>query len=327
MKVLFTGSAPLIRFGLAEGFRQAGHEVFICDNEYRLWGLAGNPEEQSQRLVRAVNKFQPDMIFSEGYAGFDAVAICRLVKEHIRIPHFYWAIEDPVATHISDTYAEFVDYLFTTTEERIPYYSGRFSIPNGVLLFGCNPEFHKNVGMHEEFKADIVLVAANYDNRYDEAEWFIMPLVKKGYNIKVWGVWWDDPYRRVNLVNNPVYQGVLPYDYLAMVYSSAKVVLGMNCDDTSMTQTSMRPYEALGCGGGLFVAHYTKAQEAIFGDLLYQPKNESETLEIVDSILAMSEEDRRERAFIAQTEVYAKHTYKIRAQQIVDAYNSVYGGK
>ncbi|NPV54134.1 MAG: glycosyltransferase family 1 protein [Firmicutes bacterium] len=122
-----------------------------------------------------------------------------------------------------------------------------------------------------------------------------------------------------------IYGGILPYEELPCVYSSAKIILGMNCDDTSATQTSMRPYEALACGGGLFLAHYTKAQENLFGDLIFQAKNKEETLELMEMILHMDSEERQEIARKAQKEVYEKHNYAARAQQIVEVYTRAYG--
>jgi spore maturation protein CgeB len=316
MKVLFSNEAPLIKYGLAAGFIQAGHEVKVIQGEYdRLWGQP--VPEQIRRLTEAINSFKPDFMFTEGHPGFDLHSICQVVRK-LGIPHLYWAIEDPVCTQtLSMAYAPLVDYIFTTTVECIPQYEAMGKKAE-LLLFGCNPEYHYFTGVKMEYAHDIVLVASNYSSRYAEAQWFILPLIEQGYDIKIWGIWWDDPARPINLLNHPeIYGGLLPYEELAYVYSSAKIILGMNCDDSSKTQTSMRPYEALACGGGLYLAHYTQAQQHYFGDIIFQARNKEETIQQVETILGLDEGERKERAYRAQQEVYTKHSYRLRAEQII----------
>lgn len=317
MRVLFTNESPLIKYGLAEGFRQLGcQSKVIQGEEERLWG--GIPvKEQRRRLLSVIREFKPDFVFTEGYPGFDGPAVCQTIRS-LSIPHLYWAIEDPVSTdYLSMVYAPHVDFVFTTTAECVPRYEA-LGKGSEVLLFACNPEYHFYTGPRAEYLYDMILVATNYSSRYQEIQWFIMPLVERGYSIKIWGLYWDAPGRPVNLLSYPwVHGGLLPYEELPYAYSSAKIVLGVNCDDTSITQTSMRPFEALGCGGGLYLAHYTKAQESLFGDLIFQVRNTEQTIDAVNTILCMSENERRERALVAQRYVYENHTYLLRAEQIL----------
>ena len=62
MRVLFTNEAPLIKYGLAEGFRQIGCQAKVIQGEgERLWG--GLPiKEQRRRLLSAIREFKPDFI-------------------------------------------------------------------------------------------------------------------------------------------------------------------------------------------------------------------------------------------------------------------------
>ncbi len=322
MKVLFTNDPPLIKYGIAEGFKQIGHEVKVMQGDSeRLWGQP--IPEQIKRFRKGIQEFKPDFIFTEGHPGFDSKSICETAVR-CGIPHLYWAIEDPVCTDLTiQTYVPYVDYIFTTTIEKIPVYKA-LGKKAELLLFGCNPQFHRFTGVDLKCCYDIVLVANNYSSRYEEVKWFLMPLVEKGFNIKVWGIWWDDAARPVNLLKFPeIYGNVLPYEDLPKVYSSAKIILGVNCDDTSMTQTSMRPYEALACGGGLYLGHYTKAQENLFGELIFQTHNTQETVTAVNRILNLTESERKGIAQKAQDEVYQKHSYAIRAEQIIRAFQSI----
>jgi spore maturation protein CgeB len=322
MKVLFTNDPPLIKYGIAEGFTQNGHHVKVMQGESeRIWGQP--IPEQIKRFRKSLEEFKPDFIFTEGHPGFDPKVICDVVIKY-GIPHLYWAIEDPVCTDITiKSYIPYVDFVFTTTIEKIPVYH-RLGKKAELLLFGCNPDFHHFTGIDRKYGYDIVLVANNYSSRYEEVKWFLMPLVENGFNIKVWGIWWDDAARPVNLIRYPqVYGNILPYEELPKVYSSAKIILGVNCDDTSITQTSMRPYEALACGGGIYLGHHTKAQENLFHDLIFQTHNTEETVKTVQWILNLPEAERRAIAQKAQHVVYRKHTYAMRAEQIVKAFQSI----
>jgi spore maturation protein CgeB len=322
MKVLFTNDPPLIKYGVAEGFKQLGHEVRVLQGDLeRLWGQT--IPEQIQRFQKAIKEFRPDFIFTEGHPGFDPKTICEIAIKY-GIPHLYWAIEDPICTDISiKAYIPYVDYVFTTTVERIPLYQS-LGKKAELLLFGCNPEFHRFTGIDRNYCYDIVLVANNYSSRYEEVKWFLLPLVENGFNIKVWGIWWDDASRPVNLLKYPeVYGNLLPYEELPKVYSSAKIILGVNCDDTSLTQTSMRPYETLACGGGLYLGHYTKAQANLFPELIFQTSNTGETLATVNKILNLPESERKTLAQKGQAEVYRNHSYALRAEQIIKAFQSI----
>jgi spore maturation protein CgeB len=329
MRVLFLSEAPLIKYGLAEGFNQLDHETYLMSGERRLWGKPVS--EQVDLLTRALNDIEPDLIFTEGYQGCQPELMASIAHRY-GAPFFYWAIEDPISTDwLSIQYAKYSDYIFTTAMECMPFYES-LNKPCELLLFGCNPAFHRRVSEDSNLKHDVVLVAANYSNRYDKTEWFIKPLLDMDYDIKIWGPFWmeDRPISLKGYEN--IYGGYLPYEQLCAVYSSAKVILGMNCDDSSMTQTSMRPYEVLACGGGLFVGHYTKAQARLFGDMMYHPRDTNETIRCIDTILNMSKEEHEARANRARSFVYNFHNYQLRAQQIVQAYytldwRSRYGNK
>jgi spore maturation protein CgeB len=113
------------------------------------------------------------------------------------------------------------------------------------------------------------------------------------------------------------YRGMLAYEYLPNVYSHSKIILGMNCDDTSETQTSMRPLEALSSAGGVFISHHTKAMENLFGDYCYLPKNTQETFDMIDEVLSMTDTHRKEFTSKGQKFVYENHNYKLRVEQIL----------
>lgn len=309
MKVLFVNDAPLIKYGLARGFEKAKADVKILP----LWRF--DPGRQEQELSHAAEEFKPDMVIAEGHSGLDQPSFFQCVKK-LNLNLIYWAIEDPPHIDwISMPYARESKFVFTTAVECVERYRNE-GIPAETLLFACEPDYHHRMMPTDAYKHDIVFVGSNYDIRYDAARTMVLPLIERGYDIMVWGLWWDDRSRPVQIPQEH-YGGLMPYEDLAKVYSSAKIVLGLHCDDSSITQTSMRTYEALGCGA-FYLTQYTKAHEHLFSHRKHLSWSHSpeETVESVDYYL-QHEEERKEIAQEGQAFVYANHTYEQRAQQVL----------
>lgn len=316
LRVLFTNPSPLIKYGLAQGFINLGHDVLIMDGEYRLWDKS--KEDQVLIFKNFIDNNSVDMVFSECFVNF-AEGIFEHTKDK-GIFHAFWSIEDTPFDHwIGDYWSDFADYIFTTTAECLPNYWNKGKKAE-LMLFGCNPDFHRYI--NTTTTNDIVLVANNYQRRSKQTKDFVLPLVDHQYDISIYGNdWWIDSEREVNLCEYPdVYKGYQSYEELPLLYSSSKVIIGQNLDDNSVTQTSMRPYEVLAIGGGLLVSPWTPAQEYLFHDHAYLPKNTDEMIQMVDEVLKMSHEYRRQKALRAQNYVYKYHNYDLRAQQVINAY-------
>ncbi|MDY8021267.1 CgeB family protein [Paenibacillus polymyxa] len=316
LKILFTNNSSLIKYGLAQGFKNMGHEVFVMDGHYQLWD---KPKDIQVKLFKqAVEEFRVDLVFSECFANFSE-GIFEFTKEQ-GIFHAFWSIEDTPFDHwIGDYWSDYADHIFTTTAECLPNYWNKGKKAE-LMLFGCNPSFHKTV--FTEISYDISLVANNYERRSKQTKDFIMPLIEQGFDMSVYGNdWWMDRNREINLVSHPhVYKGYKAYEDLPLLYSSSKIVIGQNLDDHSITQTSMRPFEAVAIGGGIFVSPWTKAQEYLFHDLVYLPKTTDEMIQMVNEVLNMTDRQRKIKAKKAQRFVYKYHNYDIRASQVIDAY-------
>ncbi|QWU14441.1 Spore maturation protein CgeB [Paenibacillus sophorae] len=315
LKILFTNNAPLIKHGIAQGFKNLGYDIFIMDKNYQLWDKS--KERQVEIFKRAVEEFHPSIVFSECFANF-AEGIFEHTKEK-GIFHVFFSIEDTPYDHwIGDYWSDYADHIFTTTAECLPNYwnKGRQA---ELMLFGCNPSFHKSV--KTDITKDIVLVANNYERRFQQTKDYIIPLVEQNYNIEIYGnEWWTDSSKEVNLCNSNAYKGYMAYENLPLLYSSSKIALGQNLDGNSVTQSSMRMAEVMGIGGALLVSPYTKSQEFLFNDHIYLPKTGQEMIDMVDEILSMTDKQRQLKAKKAQKYVYKYHNYDIRAKQVIDAY-------
>lgn len=319
LKILFTNTAPLIKYGIKSGFDSLGHETYVMDDDYRIWHLP--KEEQLAVFKKVIEEIKPDIVFSEVFVEFNEELF--LYTKEKGIFHVFWSIEDTPHNHwIGDHWSNYADYIFTTTAECLPNYWNKGKKAE-ILLFACNPEFHKKVKSKQIYSADISLVGNNYPRRNHQTIEFLLPLLEKKYNINIYGndCWLREDYE-INLNKyRESYKGLLPYENIPSVYSSSKVALGFNLDESSVTQTSMRMTEILGCGGALMVSPYTKAQEFLFHDHVYLAKNRDELFLMVDEILSMTEQQHREKAQRAQDYVYKYHNYTLRAQQVVDAYH------
>ncbi len=311
MKFLFTNDPPVIMFGLKPGLEKANHHV----NCVPLWRY--NYEHQDVLLVKAIEDFKPDYIFTEGDPpNFNRQVVLELAGQY-SIPIIYWAIQDPVwYEEISLYCARRADFVFTTTFELLRAYASH-GIKAHTLLFGCNPEFHRKVPSRLEYEAEAVFVGNNYEKRGEAAENVIGTLVDAGFNVHVWGNWWEDSTKPFFLP--PGYcRGSLPYHLLPAVYGSAKVVLGLHLSWLSLTQTSVRTYEVLGCGA-FYLTQYTPAHKNLFckGVHLEWAGSKEESLEVMEFYLA-NPRSRERIARAGQEHVYKHHNTTLRAQQLVD---------
>lgn len=310
MRLLFLNDAPIIKYGLAAGVEELGFPVSIIG----LWKYS-TPEDQRVALQKSIESFHPDAVFIEGHPGIDQRTLFDAVKD-LKQNLVYWAIEDPPHhSWISVPYAQHSRIVFTTAVEYISKYKA-LGIPSDLLLFGCNPKIHRRVKPQVNLAHDIVFVGSNYDIRYEATKNILQPLLEEEFDLFVWGLWWDDPKRPVT-VPPEKYGGILPYEKLAEAYSSAKIVLGLHCDASSRTQTSMRTFEVLGCNA-FYLTQYTPAHEHHFDNHkhLVWSQSPQETVSLARYYL----EHPRERETIAhagQSEVYAKHNYRQRAEHLI----------
>lgn len=307
-------------FSLLKGFKNLGHEVKTCD----VVSLKENPEE-------AITNFRPDIVMTIGmwFEQFDAQSLWAIIKRH-GIPHIYWAIEDPTFFDIYSTvHLDEYDFIFTISESCIEKYAQRGK-PAAYLPFSCNPEVHKRVAPVREFRNDIVVLANNYVviprlGKYEEIDPslcefrnkcyhdLIEPLIKNGYDIKIYGNRWHD--ERLGIPAQ--YRGGwIKHSLIPAVYSSAKIVITVQWDYEG--HVSYKTYEALGCGC-MQIAAYTPLQKKYFkhGEHLIYSRRPEETIKYVDYYLH-SEEEREALAARGQAEAYLNHNCTQRAADALE---------
>lgn len=316
MKVLFLDDQVLYDDQLPAGLRQAGCEVRML------------PEVLHGELGAALSEFQPDFVLTIGWSEFprpERVSIIRAEIDYHSVPLVYWATEDPVWYDLwSRGLAQRLkpDLVATICTEYVPKYEAE-GFRAVCVPFGFNPELFRPVPARPEFACDIAVVASFYDRDFDQLgrkrslDDLVAPLLRGGYNVKIWGNNWDTARWRWIWFQDGVWQGFLPHRDGPAVYNSAKIVIGVQNEFDYATNITMRTCEVLGAGG-FQLASRTKATEAMFTDRkhLVLSSSPEETLSLVDHYLDHPEE-RAEIAAAGRAEVNAKYTYAHRAKELL----------
>ena len=303
-----------MRLGLLSGFNQLYHTTdhFPHQNWVSLDADTG-----STLMRQYFKKYKPDYLIFGGYAPKYFNIISALCKKH-GVGFIYWAIEDPVGFNNTLFLAQKADYVFTTTAECIPRYK-QHGIKASLLMFACNPDYHKAGVFCPEYAADLVLAASCYHwkARKQGYESILDAAKESGFDLKVWGAGWQKKSAQPILGNPSYYCGYFPNGRLPDLCASVKIVLGIQCDDTSKTQTSMRPYEVLGCRG-FHLTQWTKATAHIFKDgrHLVTAQTKEEALKKIKYYIAHPS-NRAKIAIQGQAFVYKHHTYERRVKDII----------
>ena len=314
MRILFIDSNELLMYGLANGFKDAGHEVLV----------SGKISENT--IPRLLSKFRPDLVFSEGWGeendnSWKQEMMAKLLKS-ADIPHIYWAVEDPHFT--LDFSLPLIlrmkpDFVFTISAPTVDFYQS-LGIRAAHLDFGYEPSIHYPVPDYEK-KYSIAVVANAYPHvltdspshyRNNSLQTLIPPLLKENIRIDFWGQDWDKmgDILGVKIPKNWLH-GYLPYLEAYKVYNQAQIVIGPQNYQSQVTQ---RTYEIL-ASGGFLLTNDTPAVRKLFrpGDDLLASVSPEDTLDFVRHYLAHPDECREISKHALQT--VACHSYKNRAQQ------------
>ncbi|MDR3587861.1 MAG: glycosyltransferase [Desulfosporosinus sp.] len=313
---------------------ELGVWVAVVDLPWKYPIIMGEMDQYAN-ILKALEEVQPDVILTVGrpqiHMNFEhLIQACR----EKGLFHVYWATEDwTYHDKLSLKIAARCDFIFTPAAECLDDYL-RIGKPCALLQFGYSPLQHRHLPPKDDYVTDIT-IAASYHQRFEDdyvknfilgqendgeidlrlksIQENVLPLIERKYKVAIWGQGWE------TLVPKHFIKGLLSYDDVPLLYSSAKIVLGLEWDNISETKTTGRPFEVLGCRG-FFLSYRTKALENLFIDRTHLALTSSprETLEIVDYYLKHDKE-RQQVALEGQKEVFAKHTYHHRARAFVEA--------
>lgn len=317
MKVLFLDESLLYDDLLPAGLRQIGCDVRMVSE---VWDGA---------LDRVLAEFRPDFALVMGWSSFLTQARLELIRKAVdrhRTPLVFWSTEDPVwheqwSLHVVNHLKP--DLIATICAECVPRYE-KMGYRAVCLPFGYNHELYQPVPPRPEYACDIAVVANFYTVDFDalarkrSLHELVVPLLGSGYDVKIWGAHWElAPQYGIHLPGG-VLQGYVYHRDAPAVYSSAKIVLGLQNEYDYATNITMRTCEVMGCGGFLLTSR-TRAIAAMFQHRRHLAMSDSAAA--TPSIAAYYLEHPDERADIAaegRRLVRSRFTYAKRAADLLE---------
>ena len=185
------------------------------------------------------------------------------------------------------------------------------------LPLGADPHIHSDVIASEEFKCDVAFIG----QWRPEREAAVSTLINQvpGISVKLWGSDWKRRSKDPKIIKAWQGRSLFGKEF-AQAIVSTKINLNI-IDDTNYPAANMRFFE-IPCAGGLQVSSSCPEMESEFknGDTIFYYNDYSELAEIVESLL----NDDSKVDLIRQkanSAVMGGHTYKHRAQKILELLN------
>ncbi|MEA5667182.1 glycosyltransferase [Stenotrophomonas sp. MH1] len=256
------------------------------------------------------------------YANPPGNEVLEMVAEFKKrgIPTVFWNKEDPV--HFNDFVGKAIhfDHVFTTAEEAIKKYADRTTAKVSVLQFAAEETLHNPVGSGER-NSKVCFAGSFYANRFperrDDQLMLLDAALEHDFDI------FDRNHKPGSLASDFSFperfskniRGSLPYSDVNDAYRRYRVFLNVNSVVDSPTMFSRRVFELLACGTPV-VSTWSEGTEATFGDdLVWHVRTPEQAREAL-SVLMNDDREWTRRSLSGIREVFAKHTYRHRFQQI-----------
>ncbi|WP_339208214.1 glycosyltransferase [Paenibacillus sp. FSL K6-3182] len=316
LNILFLERGQIWSHGLPDGLRDLGHKV-------RMSGPVS-----SSSLSNLLPSFKPDLLINVGW-GPDQTEQnqkrMRAFATKYKIPLIYWSTEDP---NFTKTFTLPLlkrmkpDFTFTISAKTAVAFRKQ-GFPAAYLDFAYHPNIHKRIPPDLKYAADIAVVANAYPDvlrkypklyRRKSIEILIRPLLQSGKKIDFYGKNWSrmKPFIGQNIPKKHI-KGPIPYKHANKVYSSAKIILGLQNYTDMVTQ---RTYEVVGSGGFLLTCNTPATRRLLkAGRDAAISSSPKETLKLVRYYLENDLE--REKIRFAGQKNIRKHHYTNRARSML----------
>ena len=249
MKIILAGSlekpSSTVSF-MKKTLEDLGQEIIPFD--YRMKRKELGNEEMQKKMVALIKEKRPDVfLLMKGDGIFpetleEIKKICHVSFRYMDSPIKGWIVRLARAS----------DSFFITVGGLLEKYK-RLGVKNVFHLWeGCDPEVHKYTPTNSpEYQCDVAFVGVNKAGR----ENLLKKVMKTGFNLKVWGRDWPKDF--------PVQKEWVEPEEFAKVCSSAKIVLGLNDNNTIPDYFSDRTFLTLACRG-FHITSYTPRLERWF---------------------------------------------------------------
>ncbi|MDF5759244.1 glycosyltransferase [Spongiactinospora sp. TRM90649] len=247
----------------------------------------------------------------------DLIAWCRSEG----IPTVFWNKEDPPNFDFFIDTAKLFDHVFTCDGDMIPKYREILGHDRvDVLQFAAQPRVHNPVQSREGRLHDVVFGGMYFRDKHPERreqmETVLAPVRELGLHIFARNGEVDEKYAWPPEYG-PHIVGELPYDRMLAAYKLYKVFLNVNSVLDSPTMCARRVFELSACSTPV-VSGWSRAIEETFGELIPIAR---EPIESYNQVLHLinSPELRARQGHLAMREVFDKHLFSHRVDQILGA--------
>lgn len=320
--------SPIARAHLMPAFEKLGFQCSTPRNrlqfdELKYPGCMTTTFTEQQRydiMYKAIQKSDCDTVFLNGANPYYTAVVdaCKTYNKQL----IYWATEDPILyDYMLPKVTKHADLVLSPAIECVENYR-KLGLNAHLMMFACNEDYHKIGKYNPKYDLDIILQASLYNHParikgYDIVLKPAVKLSKQGYKFNVYGAFWQDPLGMKYLQDMFSYKGFHPNEDIPDICASSKIVLGVQCDDSSKTQQSLRAFEIL-ASGGFHLTQWTKSMDYWFknGVHLVTVKNPEEAYERMKYYLK-HESERNKIAQQGYEYVRANHTYIHRIKESI----------
>lgn len=285
-------------YALADKYKP---EIFFLESAWK-----GNFGSWQYRVANYANK-----------PGQEVDQISAYAKAN-NVPLVFWNKEDPVHHDKFMCSAKVADYIFTTDANMCESYKQKTGNNNVFALpFAAQPELHKPAPLEGRINKSC-FAGSWYGNRHAERgesmNWLLSVANEFGLDI------YDRNYG-TDIFPFPEHlskgiKGSLPYKALCEEYNRYRIFLNVNSVTDSPTMFSRRVFELMACGTPV-VSTYAKGIEELFDSgAVWLVNSEKEAREAIKTLMEDDVEWRR-RSLAGMREVFAKHTYAYRINEVL----------
>lgn len=267
----------------------------------------------NNEIKRVAKAFCPDLVLSIKGEAVKPETI-EWMREELGAKTALWYPDDPrffssLVRYIAPSYG----HVFTASKRAIDAYR-RVGVKNVHFLpFACEPTVHRRVKLTDEEKrkygADVVFVGTYTPRRAR----IIGMLGKAGLKVRVFGPYWKYFRRHFWISGGAIYGSEM-----VKAFNAAKIVLNIHVKEDLSYKINMRTFEATGSGTFLLTdkPHGLGEEFSIDKEVICY-SNKSELIKLVKYYIN-DEAERIKIANEAQKRAYKYHTYKQRAQKLID---------
>lgn len=318
MKIVFFDSTVMHKYWTASlNELEINHISLLKDNE------------DFEKVRDTLEKFNPDILIGSVLINPKKLSYYEKIKQWGKQNNkcLAWiTTQDPNFNFATCKQALGYDYVFTCASECVEDYKKIGCEKVGIVPLGYNPLWSKY--SKEEKIYDVVLLGNYYlpsierecyEKKVDRHQIkpgyknIIRPLIKNGYNVKIWGH--KDNWLKSGFVSENNLMDYILYTRHAEIYNKAKICISINSNQYSPTMMSWRAYEIPACKAFCLSA-WSKATENVFtdGKDLVISNSPEDTLRLVDKYLN-NDTERDRIANNGYEAVKDKHSVK---QRIID---------